>query len=453
MNLRLLLLAGTLTLFLEAAIHAEVKVAVGFSASDSGFTFPSVPAPASNDAATTAQFSIVEGTRDPNGGDLSVLHDGKVPSRDDEPAANFFFRAGTDGGRIQIDLGRIIPVKQVGSYSWHAGARGPQVYKLYAADGKADGFQPAPKKGIDPAACGWQLIAKVDTRPKDGDGAGQHGVAITDTEGVIGKFRWLLFEMERTEARDAFGHTFYSEIDVIDASGPPPANAVAQPILKSFETEGGQFHFTIDATAAPDLADWAEKELKPIVLLWYPKIAALLPSEGYRPPANITFKFRNDMGKTPASAAGAGVNLNAPWFRGELKREACGAVVHELVHVVQNYWRPKSKAAPTPGWIIEGIADYVRWFLYEPQSRGAEITKRNLTAANYDSSYRITGNFLNWVTEKYDKELVRKLNAAVREGKYAEQLWKDWTGKTLRELGAEWKTFHEQRLQASELGA
>src|SRR4029450_5545687 len=59
--------------------------------------------------------------------------------------------------------------------------------------------------------------------------------------------------------------------------------------------------------------------------------------------------------------------------------------------------------------------DYFRWFLYEPEAKGAEITERNLARAKYDASYRITGNFLNWVTQRHDREIVRKLNAAARE--------------------------------------
>lgn len=30
------------------------------------------------------------------------------------------------------------------------------------------------------------------------------------------------------------------------------------------------------------------------------------------------------------------------------------------------------------------------------------------------------------------------MNAAAREGRYDETLWKEWTGKTARELGEEW---------------
>ena len=287
------------------------------------------------------------------GGDLAVLHDGRVPSTDDQPAQNFFFRAGTDGGRIQIDLGSAISVKQVDTFSWHSGTRAPQVYKLYAAEGTAAGFKPAPKRDIDPTTCGWKLIASVDTRPRDGDGSGQHCVAITDSAGALGKFRYLLFDISRTEDRDGFGNTFYSEIDVIDANGPAPETAVDKPILKSFDADGGKFHFVIDATEAPDLADWSGKQLQPVVQEWYPKIVALLPSDGFHAPPDISLQYHRDLGKTPAYAIGGGVSLNAKWFRGELDREAAGSVVHEMVHVVQNYWRARRdpKSVPTPGWI------------------------------------------------------------------------------------------------------
>ncbi len=442
--------AATLLLFASTVCQAEITIATGHSETNAGFAFPGIPAPANNDAATSAKFQLVDGQRDPNGGDLAILHDGRVPTSGDQPAQNFFFRAGTAGGRIRIDLGRVISIKQVSSYSWHDGPRASQVYTLYAADGTAEGFHGEPKTGTDPAKAGWKQIATVDTRPKAGDAAGQHGVTISDRDGVIGQFRYLLFDIVRTEDRDNFGNTFYSEIDVIDANAPAPTSIVQKPILKTFATEDGKFTFIVDATDAPDLADWTEKKLKPVVIEWYPKVVALLPSEGYQAPTTVTFRFRSDMRGIPASAAGAGVNLNTPWFRRELEGEACGAVVHELVHVVQNYWgkRSQPRAQTTPGWIVEGIADYVRWFLYEPHSRGADITEGNLAKANYDSSYRVTANFLNWVTQNCDKEFVRKLNAAAREGRYDESLWKDWTGKTVQELGGEWKKFHEQRVNA-----
>jgi hypothetical protein len=112
------------------------------------------------------------------------------------------------------------------------------------------------------------------------------------------------------------------------------------------------------------------------------------------------------------------------------------------MHVVQHY----GKCAKAPVWLTEGIADYLRWFKYEPQSRGAEITARNISRAKFDASYRVTANFLNWTCEKYDGALVTKLNAAIREGNYEEGLWKKYTGHTVQELGDEWKAYCEKRI-------
>ncbi len=83
---------------------------------------------------------------------------------------------------------------------------------------------------------------------------------------------------------------------------------------------------------------------------------------------------------------------------------------------------------------------------HKSQSKGAEITARNFGSAKYDSSYRVTANFLNWVVENRDEEFIRKLNAAAREGRYSEQVWKDATGKTAEELGEEWKQENAKRL-------
>ena len=102
-----------------------------------------------------------------------------------------------------------------------------------------------------------------------------------------------------------------------------------------------------------------------------------------------------------------------------------------------------------PGWLVEGSADYIRWFKYEPQSHGADIVwmkrARRLTP-HYNDSYRITANFLDWVSGKYDTNLVTQMNAAMRDGKYSEDLWQKYTGKTAPELGDEWKKEIEAQL-------
>jgi hypothetical protein len=213
------LLTGAFVLAGLLAARAEIKITVNHNEGDKAkpeFKFETVPAPSKDDAAATAKFTIVEGERDSNGAEVSALNDGKLPGEEDQPDANFFFDAGTEGGRVQVDLGDVVAVKQVNTYSWHANTRGPQVYKLYASDGKAEGFNARPKKGTDPEKAGWKLVAKVNTKPKGAaEGGGQYGVSIADSEGALGKYRYLLFDIVQTEDDDSFGNTFYSEIDVV----------------------------------------------------------------------------------------------------------------------------------------------------------------------------------------------------------------------------------------------
>jgi Peptidase of plants and bacteria len=57
----------------------------------------------------------------------------------------------------------------------------------------------------------------------------------------------------------------------------------------------------------------------------------------------------------------------------------------------------------------------------------------------YDGRYRVTAAFLAYLVEKYDKDIVRKLNRAMREGRYEEGIFQQITGKTVRELDEEWR--------------
>ena len=166
-----------------------------------------------DDAAATARVVLVAGTLDRASAPLEAIIDGALPKEEDEPAANVFFRAGTWGGRIRIDLGFPIDIARINTYSWHPDSRAPQLYKLYGADATAPNFDPMPSSKLDPVTRGWQLIAFVDTRT--GDDGGQYVVRITDSAGSLGRYRYLLIDCFETEADDDWGNTFYGELDVI----------------------------------------------------------------------------------------------------------------------------------------------------------------------------------------------------------------------------------------------
>ncbi len=426
--------------------HSEVQITsdhLDNQHAAAGFKLPRVPAPRRGDAGAKATFTLLDGQRDGFGGDLAQLHDGILPSTADQPAANFFFRQGGDGGRIAVDLGGITELSQIHTYSWHAGTRGPQVYRLYVSDGKAPDFNKEPKRPADPAKAGWKLIANVDTRPAEGAPGGQYGVNIADSTGSLGSARYVLLDILCTEDRDPFGNTFFSEIDILDKSAPaaeePIADAVEKTIIETVEIADGGFRFTVETTDAPDLTDWAHTELIPVIQKWYPILVEDLPSEGYTAPKTFSVTFTNSY-KGVAATGGNRVDCSPAWFRQNLHREGLGAVVHELVHVVQQYGRARQPGATRgPGWITEGIPDYLRWYHFEPQSHGADIRPQNAERARYDASYRTSANFLNYVIAHHDKDLIAALNAAMREGRYEAEFWKIRTGHTVEELAEEWK--------------
>jgi hypothetical protein len=179
------------------------------------FKFADVASPVKDDAGAKATLMVVDGEIDGNSAAIGALTDGILPTDEDEPEANFFFEAGTWGGRFRMDLASAIDIAQVNTYSWHPNTRGPQVYKVYGSDGSAGNFNGAPKANVDPVSCGWKLIANVDTRRMFGDNGGQYAVNLSSPSGSLGKYRYLLFSVFQTEADDEFGNTFYSEIDVI----------------------------------------------------------------------------------------------------------------------------------------------------------------------------------------------------------------------------------------------
>lgn len=168
-----------------------------------------------NNVARDAIFSVVEGNVGRLSGGLSVLNDGNLADSADAPKANFFFDYGSLEGRFRADLHKPIPVAEIRTYSWHKSDRGPQLYKVYGSDGSAANFNPAPAIGVNPTHCGWTLIANVDTRPTHDPVGGQYAVSIADSSGTLGTYRYLLFATFVTETHDDWGHTFFSEIEVI----------------------------------------------------------------------------------------------------------------------------------------------------------------------------------------------------------------------------------------------
>ncbi|MBA4187785.1 MAG: hypothetical protein C0467_07175 [Planctomycetaceae bacterium] len=183
--------------------------------------------------------------------------------------------------------------------------------------------------------------------------------------------------------------------------------------------------FAVDVTAAPEMAAWANRTAQTCERA-YPMICDELAAEGFRPPSLIPFVIRRDASGL-VGVSGGRIIASSGYF--EANPHDVGAVVYATSHVVQAY-RGKSR----PGWLVNGIADYIRFFKFEP---GA-IEPPNPLTARYDGDSRETAAFLAYLVATYDSSLVRRLNEALRNGQYTDDIWVSLTKKSLRELGDEW---------------
>lgn len=195
---------------------------------------------------------------------------------------------------------------------------------------------------------------------------------------------------------------------------------------------------TTDISDRPDAAAWAEKA-KGIVSEWFPVVWQLMGTEGQTPPKELKIYFKQTL-NVPAYAQGGSLYINGEWI--QKHPDDFGMMIHELTHIIQNYHGQGER----PGWLVEGIADYIRWWRYEP---GADPTKINPLKNSYHDSYRITGMFLNWISNHYNKGIVPRLDKALRDGSYTDALFKDLTGKDLDTL---WSEFAPKPAAIAEAG-
>jgi len=93
--------------------------------------------------------------------------DGALPTEEDQPAVTFLERRHLAAGAFQMDLGNVIDIAQVNSYSWHR--RTPAARKCTASGpvmAPIPSSVPLPKLISIWRRHGWKLITVVDTRSK-----------------------------------------------------------------------------------------------------------------------------------------------------------------------------------------------------------------------------------------------------------------------------------------------
>ena len=171
---------------------------------------------------------------------------------------------------------------------------------------------------------------------------------------------------------------------------------------------------------------WAD-EASRIVLEWWPQVARLLATEDFHPPEQLTLTFKKEL-KGPAHRTSDGLFIGIPWITAH--PDDFGMIIHEMTHAIQDYHGAPRDA----GWLVEGIADYIRYWHYEP-----EVPHRRIDSAkaSYRDGYSTAGAFLAWLIVKYDRRTVRQLDAALRAGKYTDAIFEEITGKALDPLWSE----------------
>jgi len=184
--------------------------------------------------------------------------------------------------------------------------------------------------------------------------------------------------------------------------------------------------FVVDVADAPDLREWAQKTAR-ICEGAYAMINRELKSDGFKPASVIRMSLKKNY-RGVAAAGGGEITGSAKYFK-DHPRDV-GAIVHETVHIVQRYRSPGN-----PSWLVEGVADYIRFFKFEPGNLGPI----NADRAHYNQSYRVSAAFLAYLVEKYDRKIVLELNRSMREGTYKPDLFRELTGKNIDDLGKEWR--------------
>mgnify|MGYP003575118491 FL=1 len=138
--------------------------------------------------------------------------------------------------------------------------------------------------------------------------------------------------------------------------------------------------------------------------------------------------------KGVAAAGGGIVRFSPEWLKRNPKD--IDVVTHEVMHLVQSY---PDRAGP--GWITEGIADYVR-FVFGVDNQAASWTLPKYSARqSYTDSYRVTARFFYWLEKNGYKGLVKSLDNAMRTKTYTEGFWQANTGKSVKEL---WAAYSEK---------
>ena len=196
----------------------------------------------------------------------------------------------------------------------------------------------------------------------------------------------------------------------------------AQPSADTIRKEGYNLIFNSND---PNLVPAVKQKLIDTYFQVYPVLVKTFNKNATK---NVVF-IVDTAYKYVAESSGGEVKFSAGYLKAH--PYDTDVVTHETMHIVQGYGDSNG-----PGWLTEGIADYVR-YAYGIDNAGSKWTLPDYNAKqNYTNSYRITGRFLLWIEQHVKKGTVKRMDESLRTHTYNDGTWKELTGKTLDELWA-----------------
>jgi hypothetical protein len=204
----------------------------------------------------------------------------------------------------------------------------------------------------------------------------------------------------------------------------------------------------VDVSELPDLEEWAFGA-REYCRKWYAPLDELLHTDGFTSPRVFGMRVIKDPRSIGYNDNGGVINITAFTTAGNTivifhtwaLPNDYGMEIHEMTHVLQKY--PKNVF-----WVVEGISDYIRYYVVEPGSKAAAF---NPTTAHYRDGYQAASAFFNWMEKKYGHgphgSVISTLNNALRQGTFRLELFKEVTGKDVDEL---WDEFRQILTQKNE---
>jgi hypothetical protein len=209
----------------------------------------------------------------------------------------------------------------------------------------------------------------------------------------------------------------------------------------------------VDASCPADMRDYAIAT-NDLFAVWVPKINEILYGADHKPPfEDILIVFEPGI-RVPAFASRNQIHADCAYIK-VMKDDYRGMLVHEVTHVVQSYPTGQTGA----GWVVEGIADYIRHKYFEkdisatlrldgegrlygygdaePYFQSLQKNHVDLSDKGYLKSYTVASTFLFWLESNKNPRIVRELNLALSQDRYSPERFQQLCGTPLDALWAE----------------